>query len=178
MLDDVIQTAAARAAADQQDWSDKHVPMTVGDKTIWLSTRVPDKIQSILDVLPDEPESGAVKRPHQIKSRMSDGEFESFSILLKTSGLTQAEYIRGMVLNGRISVTQTSLVDQKTLEELTAISGTLGKIAGMIRMTVITNKEFGVLTEESKKQLEAQLRALRNLQSRIQVLAEEIYGNL
>lgn len=178
MLDDLIQAAAAKAAARQEEWTAKHIPVKIGDEVVWLSTEMPAEIRNILDVLPEEPNRSNAKRPHQIKTRLSDEELESFEILVQTSGLNQAEYIRGMVLNGSISVTKTSLVDAQTLEHLTALSGALGKLSGMIRMTVIANKEFKVLTAEEKNQLEHQLRSLRQLQSNIQALAEKIYGHL
>lgn len=178
MLDDVIQAAAAQAAAAQQKWTAKHIPMRVGDQTLWLSAQIPEEVRQVLNSLPEEKASGNSKRPHQIKTRLSDEELESFEILQKTSGLSQAEYIRGMVLHGTVHVTQTSLVDAQALEMLTSISSTLGKLSGLIRMTVIANKEFKVLTSGEKDQLEYQLRDLRKLQSYIQVLAEKIYGNL
>lgn len=178
MLDDLIQAAAAKAAASQEEWTQKHFPIKIGDDVVWLSTEMPTEIRKVLDVLPDEPDKSNAKRPHQIKTRLSDEELESFEILVHTSGLSQAEYIRGMVLNGSVSVTQTSLVDAQALDALTALSGSLGKLSGMIRMTVITNKEFKILSCEDKDQLEYQLRSLRQLQSYIQALAEKIYGNL
>lgn len=178
MLDDIIQAAADKAAANQQNWLTKHIPVTVDGRTVWLSTEIPSEIQKTLDVLPKERESGNIKRPHQIKTRLSDEEQESFELLVRTSGLSQSDYIRGMVLNGAVNVTQTSLVDAQTLESLTSVSAILGKLAGMIRMTVITNKEFKVFTCEEKDRLESQLHTLRHLQSYIQTLAEKIYGNL
>ena len=178
MLDDLIQAAAAKAAASQEEWTKKHYPIKIGEEIVWLSTDMPAEIRKVLDVLPEEPEKSNAKRPHQIKTCLSGEELESFEILVHASGLSQAEYIRGMVLNGSVSVTQTSLVDAQALEALTSLSGTLGKLSGMIRMTVIANKEFKVLNPQEKDQLECQLRSLRQLQSYIQSLAEAIYGNL
>lgn len=178
MLDNMIQAAAAKAAACQEEWTAKHIPVKIGDEVVWLGTEMPAEIRKVLDVLPAEPDKSNVKRPHQIKTRLSDEESESFEILVQTSGLSQADYIRGMVLHGTVNVTQTSLVDTQALETLTSLSGTLGKLSGLIRMTVIANKEFKVLSSEEKDQLECQLRSLRQLQSYIQRLAEDMYGHL
>lgn len=173
-----IQEAAARAAASEETWAEKHVPIRVGEKTVWLSTEVPTGIQKVLDVLPKEDEHEPVKRTHQIKARLSDEEQEAFDTLLLASGLSQTDYIRGMVLHGAVHITQTSLVDARAVELLAALSADLGRIAGMIRQTVIVNKEFSLLTPESKSQLENLLRQLRRLQSYIQHLAEDIHGHL
>jgi len=178
MLDDIIQAAAVKAAATEQEWTATHFPLTINSKTVWLSTEIPSEVQTVLNVLPEGTDTAPVKRPHQIKSRLSDAELESFELLVKTSGLSQAEYIRGMVLNGSIEITQTSLIDAQSLETLTTLSGDLGKIAGMIRKTIIVNKEFHVLTPDDKTQLEQHLRSLRHLQSYIQALAEKLYGHL
>ena len=109
-LEDAIAAAAEKAAAAQQEWEQKHHPIRIGEKTYWLSTDVPKNIQDVLDVLPQEQEKKDVKRANQIKTRLSDEELEVFDLLVKTSGLPQGEYIRGMVLNGKMRVTQTSYV--------------------------------------------------------------------
>lgn len=177
-LDQKIMEAAAKAAANQQEWDAKHHPIRIGDKTYWLTTDVPTDIQEVLDVLPREREKAEAKRTNQIKTRLSDEELEAFDLLVKTSGLPQGEYIRGMVLHGRVSVTQTSYVDSQTLETLIQLSTQIGKIAGMIRQTVIVNKDFSLLTYEDKAYLEQQIRSLRRVQSAVQRTAEELYGYL
>lgn len=177
-LDAAIATAAAKAAAAQKEWDTKHYPIRIGGKTYWISTDVPKDIQDVLDVLPQEQEKKDVKRTNQIKTRLSDEELEAFDLLVKTSGLPQGEYIRGMVLHGKVNVTQTSYVDNQTLETLTQLSAQIGKIAGMIRQTVIVNKEFAVLTYEDKAYLEQQIKSLRKVQSAVQRTAEELYGHL
>ena len=92
-------------------------------------------------------------------------------------GLPQGEYIQGMILKGRVSITQTSLVDAQALDILTNLSGNLGKITGMIHKTIIVNKEFAILDTESKKHLEIQMQNLQQLQSYIQHLAEDIWSS-
>ena len=160
-LENTIAEAAVRAAASHAEWEQKHHPVRIDGKTYWLSTDIPRTIRDTLDVLPKDGEKSDVKRANQIKTRLSDEELESFELLVKTSGLPQGEYIRGMVLNGKVTVTQTSYVDKTTLVTLTALSSQIGKIAGMLRQTVILNKEFSVLTREDKSFLELQIRALR-----------------
>lgn len=177
-LQDRLKEFATQAAATRTEWNETHIPIHVGEKTYWLSVEVPKPLQKVLEVLPEEQETGPVKRPHQIKARLSDEELEAFNALLTASGLSQTDYIRGMILHGQVHITQTSLVDAKAVELLTAMSADLGRIAGMIRKTVIVNKEFSLLVPESKAQLERLLRQLRNLQSYIQRLAEEIHGHL
>lgn len=176
-LNDLIQAAAAEAAAKTQMWRTKHIPLSIDGQTFWLTTQMPTEIQEVLNVLPVEKDSAPGKRPHQIKTRLSDTELDSFEVLVKASGLSQADYIRGMVLHGSVNITQTSFTDAKTLETLIQLSADLGKIAGMIRKTIIVNKEFTVLTFEDKAHLEHQIRSLRQLQSYIQTLAEDIHGN-
>lgn len=176
-LDNVIEAAGIRSAASYTEWEEKHLPVRIGEKTYWLSVEVPTKISQVLDHLPPEREREE-QRLHQIKTRLSDEELETFDLLVMASGLPQGEYIRGMVLNGCVEVIHTSLVDARALETLMLMSTDLGRLAGMIRRTVIVNKEFAVLTPAEKDRLEEQLRQLRRLQSNIQTLAEEIHGNL
>lgn len=177
-LDKTIADAAAKAAASHAEWEQKHYPVRIGGKTYWLSTDIPKDIRDTLDVLPKAGEKAEVKRGNQIKTRLSDEELEAFDLLVKTSGLPQGEYIRGMVLHGKVSITQTSYTDQQTLDTLTQLSAQVGKIAGMIRQTVIKNKEFAVLSSEDKSCLEQQIRSLRRVQTAVQRTAEELYGHL
>lgn len=177
-LEDTIAAAAEKAAAAQQEWEQKHHPIRIGDKTYWLSTDVPKDMQNVLNVLPQERAEKDVKRANQIKTRLSDEELEVFDLLVKTSGLPQGEYIRGMVLHGKVCITQTSLMDSQALDTLTQLSAQIGKIAGMLRQTVILNKDFSVLTCEDKASLELQIRALRRAQSAVQHTAEALYGHL
>lgn len=177
-LEDTIAEAAVRAAASHTEWEQKHHPVRIGGKTYWLSTDIPKNIQDTLDVLPKDREKSDVKRANQIKTRLSDEELEAFDLLVKTSGLPQGEYIRGMVLHGKVSITQTSFTDQQALDTLTQLSAQIGRIAGMIRQAVIQNKEFAVLTYEDKSFLEQQIRALRRVQSAVQRTAEALYGHL
>lgn len=177
-LDEHIMKAAEKAASTEAAWRQKHLPVKINGETYWLSLEIPADIQTVLDVLPKKDDSESVQRPHQIKARLSDDELDTYEILLAASGLSQTDYIRGMVLHGQVNVTQTSLVDAQALDILTKLSADLGKTAGMIRQTIIVNKEFSVLTPESKDQLEYQVRKLRQLQAYIQRLAEEIHGHL
>lgn len=136
-LERTIADAAAKAAASHAEWKQKHHPVRIDGKTYWLSTEVPKDIQDTLDTLPRERANSDVKRTNQIKTRLSDEELEAFELLVKTSGLPQGEYIRGMVLHGKVNITQTSYVDKQMLDTLTQLSAQIGKIAGMIRQTVI-----------------------------------------
>lgn len=177
-LDQTIADAAAKAAASHAEWEQKHHPVRIDGKTYWLSTDIPKDIQDTLAVLPKDRETSDVKRGNQIKTRLSDEELEAFDLLVKTSGLPQGEYIRGMVLHGKVNITQTSFADQQTLDILTQLSAQVDKLAGLIRQTVIVNKEFATLTYEEKSYLEQQIRSLRRVQSAVQRTAEELYGHL
>lgn len=177
-LDDIIRDADAQRDAAQVEWQLKHQMVRIGSTVYWLPLEVPAEVAQVLDHLPKEREDQKEERLHQIKTRLSDDEQETFELLVKASGLPQGEYIRGMILNGHLEITQTSQVDTEALAELTQLSAELGRLAGMIRMTVISNKEPRILNSMDKAKLEAQMRELRQLQGWIQSLAEEIHGNL
>ena len=166
-LDQRIQAAAEKAATNSENWTVQYIPIKIDGRVYWLTATVPTALQKVIDVLPNEREQTDVKRPHQFKTRLSDAEKDAFEILVTASGLPQGEYIRGMILHGRVEITQTSLVDSQALEMLTCLSANLGKVAGMIRQTVIVNKEFAIMDPESKNHLELQMRSLRQLQTYI-----------
>lgn len=177
-LDDMIIAADAQREADQTQWKLKHIRARIGNAVLWLPLEVPAEVADVLSHLPEERENKKEERLHQIKTRLSEDELETFELLVKASGLPQGEYIRGMLLNGHLDISQTSQVDADALQELTEISEMLGKIAGMIRLTVIVNKQGKTLTSADKAELEDQLWELRQLQRSILSLAEEIHGNL
>lgn len=177
-LDDMIMEADAQKEAAQVAWEKKHKMVRINGVIHWLPIEVPGEVAEVLDHLPKEREDKREERLHQIKCRLADEELETFNLLVQASGLLQGEYIRGMILNGCLEITQTSQVDADALEELSAMSAELGRLAGMIRMTVIVNKQMKTLTAAEKEVLEEHLWELRQLQSDIQSLAEEIHGNL
>ena len=178
-IDELIQEADLHRDAGLQDWLEKHIPVYIDGNIYWLTIVVPASIQTVLDHLPKERKDTDIPRPYQITTRLVETERESFDVLVKASGLPQGEYIRGMILNGSVEVTQTSLVDSKALETLIELSAELGRIGGgLIRRTVIVNKEFTVLNPQRKAHFEHSIRCLRQLQIKLQTVAEEIHGHL
>lgn len=177
-IDEIVADASERGEQLDQEWHEQHIPVKVNGKTYWITQQVPAELQNVIKHLPGKQNDGDVKRPHQIKTRLSDEELESFNLLVQASQLPQGDYIRGMVLHGTVEVTQTSLVDQEALDTLTWLAAHLGKVAGLIRNSVIVNKEFKTLSPADKDALEKEIRRLRKIQSLLQQLAEEIHGHL
>lgn len=161
-----------------QEWAEQHILIRIGGQNVWLPIEVPEKYRRVLENLPENAQDDdTIPRNYQIKTRLSEDERADFDNLVAASGLTQSAYIRAMVLNGKLEITQTSAVDQEALGALLSVSVELGRVAGMIRGTVIANKTFKNLMSEDKRQLEGELRDLRRIQYQVQTLAEKLYGN-
>lgn len=161
-----------------QKWMERHILIRIGGQNYWLTVEVPARYLTVLENLPkDAQDDDTIPRNYQIKTRLSEDERADFDNLVAASGLTQSAYIRAMVLHGRLEVTQTSAVDQEALGALLSVYAELGRVAGMIRGTVIANKTFKNLMAEDKRQLEGELRDLRRIQYQVQTLAEKLYGN-
>jgi len=119
-----------------------------------------------------------LQRTYQVKTRLSEEEKRFFDQRVRTSGLSQGNFMRQVLLHESVEVRSVTSADAEALELLSGIASELGRIGGMIRGTVIRNKgEFGVLSPQEKAELEYQIRDLNRLKADIQKTVSTVYGN-
>lgn len=127
---------------------------------------------------PPKKERIATGRVHQIKTRLTNSELALFRDRVEFSGMKQGDFIRTCLLNEKIIVRNLTDIDEQLFKKIIEISSDLGRIGGLIRGTVIANKEnFEVLTPDNKNQLEVEIRELHKVKQELLTVVQNLYGN-
>lgn len=116
-------------------------------------------------------------RTNQVKTRLTDEELKLFEERVKSSGMKQGDFLRECILHENINIRSVTEIDGQALGLLMEMSSELGRIGGMVKGTVIKNKEFQILSESEKNLLEKEIKELNKLKEEIQKVVQSIYGN-
>lgn len=119
-----------------------------------------------------------IDRVNQVKTRLTDEELILFQARVKAAGMKQGDYIRELLLHEKVEIKNVTGIDAIALDTLMTIATNLGRIGGLIRTTVIANKDNpNILTAADKQKLEMEIKELSALKVEIQKVVQTIYGN-
>lgn len=117
-------------------------------------------------------------RDTQVKTRLTDTEMELFSERVKASGMKQGDFMRECLLHETVNVRSLTEIDAQAFGKLMEISSDLGRIGGLIKGTVVANRDsFSVLSDDDKKQLEIEIRELNKIKDEVMKVVQSLYGN-
>lgn len=117
-------------------------------------------------------------RDNQVKTRLTDTEMQLFSERVKASGMKQGEFMRECLLHEEVHVRSLTEIDAQAFGKLMEMSSDLGRIGGLIKGTVMVNKdEFAVLTPTDKESLEALIRELNKVKDDLLKVVQNLYGD-
>ncbi len=75
-----------------------------------------------------------------IKTRLSDSEYRAFAARVKRSKLSTSEFLRRAALTGRIVIPLHTELDVALLDELALLKADVGRIGGLLKMTIRPNE--------------------------------------
>ena len=75
-----------------------------------------------------------------IKTRLSDSEYRAFAARVKRSKLSASEFLRRAALTGRIVIPLHTELDVALLDELALLKADVGRIGGLLKMTIRPNE--------------------------------------
>lgn len=117
-------------------------------------------------------------RDRQVKTRLTETEWDYFRERVKASGMKQGDFIRACLLYEEVNVRTLTDIDAQTFEKIMEISSDLGRVGGLLKGTVMVNKDsFAVLTPDEKRNLEREIRELNTLKAELQKVVQKLYGN-
>ncbi len=117
-------------------------------------------------------------RDNQVKTRLTDTEMQLFSERVKASGMKQGDFMRECLLHEEVHVRSLTDIDAQAFGKLMEMSSDLGRIGGLIKGTVMVNKdEFGILTPTEKEKLEALIRELNTVKDDLLKVVQNLYGD-
>lgn len=117
-------------------------------------------------------------RNHEVKTRLTEGELKLFRERVKKSRLKQGDFMRSILLNEEVHVHTLTEIDEQAFIKIMDIAADLGRIGGLIKGTVMANRDnFVVLTPESKEEFEKEIKELNKLKEDLQKAVQWVYGN-
>lgn len=85
---------------------------------------------------PAKPPQSSRARKNLIKARLSDSEYRAFTARVKRSKLSASEFLRRAALTGRIVIPLHTELDVAMLDELALLKADVGRIGGLLKMTI------------------------------------------
>jgi len=117
-------------------------------------------------------------RDYQFKTRLTKEEAEIFLDRVKKSRLKQGEFMRQIMLNEEVNIYTVTELDEQAFVKIMEMASDLGRIGGLIKGTVIANKDnFSVFTADDKEKFEKEIRELNELKEEMQKAVQWVYGN-
>ena len=89
---------------------------------------------------PAEPPQNSRARKNLIKTRLSDSEYRAFAARVKRSKLSASEFLRRAALTGQIVIPVHTELDMALLDELELLKADVGRIGGLLKMTIRPNE--------------------------------------
>ena len=89
---------------------------------------------------PAKPPQSSRARKNLIKTRLSDSEYRAFTARVKRSKLSASEFLRRAALTGRIVIPLHTELDVALLDELALLKADVGRIGGLLKMTIRPNE--------------------------------------
>lgn len=123
---------------------------------------------------PAKPPQSSRARKNLIKTRLSDSEYHAFAARVKRSKLSASEFLRRAALTGRIVIPLHTELDVALLDELALLKADVGRIGGLLKMTIRPNEgqrtlhpaEWGELLHAAR-QVERMAKRLAALETKI-----------
>ena len=108
-------------------------------------------------------------RKNLVKTRMSDSEYRTFTERVQRSGLSASEFLRRAALTGQIVLPVHTELDLTLLDELALLKADVGRIGGLLKMTIRPNEGQRTLHPTEWEEL---LHAVRQAERMTEHLAE------
>ena len=128
-LDELVSSAAQRRSQPPPPLKGTGVAPPVEE------TKIAEHIAS-----PVEPPQNSRARKNLIKTRLSDSEYRAFAARVNRSKLSVSEFLRRAALTGQIVIPVHTELDMALLDELELLKADVGRIGGLLKMTIRPNE--------------------------------------
>lgn len=106
-------------------------------------------------------------RTNQVKTRLTDSELTEFNRRVKKSGLSQGEFIRNAILEGKIEVKEHDPIMIGVLDELALVRADLGRQGGLLKMITKPSAGMRSLHPEEWAELMQTIRDMEAIKQRL-----------
>lgn len=123
---------------------------------------------------PAKPPQSSRARKNLIKTRLSDSEYRAFTARVKRSKLSASEFLRRAALTGRIVIPLHTELDVAMLDELALLKADVGRIGGLLKMTIRPNEGQRTLRPAEWEELLHAARQVERMAKRLAALDVKI----
>ena len=123
---------------------------------------------------PAKPPQSSRARKNLIKARLSDSEYRAFTARVKRSKLSASEFLRRAALTGRIVIPLHTELDVAMLDELALLKADVGRIGGLLKMTIRPNEGQRTLHPAEWEELLHAARQVERMAKRLAALEVKI----
>lgn len=123
---------------------------------------------------PAKPPQSSRARKNLIKTRLSDSEYRAFTARVKRSKLSASEFLRRAALTGRIVIPLYTELDVAMLDELALLKADVGRIGGLLKMTIRPNEGQRTLHPAEWEELLHAARQVEHMAKRLAALEVKI----
>ena len=123
---------------------------------------------------PAKPPQSSRARKNLIKTRLSDSECRAFTARVKRSKLSASEFLRRAALTGRIVIPLHTELDVAMLDELALLKADVGRIGGLLKMTIRPNEGQRTLHPAEWEELLHAARQVERMAKRLAALEVKI----
>lgn len=123
---------------------------------------------------PAKPPQSSRARKNLIKTRLSDSEYRAFTARVKRSKLSASEFLRRAALTGRIVIPLHTELDVAMLDELALLKADVGRIGGLLKMTIRPNEGQRTLRPAEWEELLHAARQVERMAKRLAALEVKI----
>lgn len=123
---------------------------------------------------PAKPPQSSRARKNLIKTRLSDSEYRAFTARVKRSNLSASEFLRRAALTGRIVIPLHTELDVAMLDELALLKADVGRIGGLLKMTIRPNEGQRTLHPAEWEELLHAARQVEHMAKRLAALEVKI----
>ena len=123
---------------------------------------------------PAKPPQSSRARKNLIKTRLSDSEYRAFTARVKRSKLSASEFLRRAALTGRIVIPLHTELDVAMLDELALLKVDVGRIGGLLKMTIRPNEGQRTLRPAEWEELLHAARQVERMAKRLAALEVKI----
>ena len=123
---------------------------------------------------PAKPPQSSRARKNLIKTRLSDSEYRAFAARVKRSKLSASEFLRRAALTGRIVLPLHTELDVALLDELALLKADVGRIGGLLKMTIRPNEGQRTLHPAEWEELLHAARQVERMAKRLAALEVKI----
>ncbi|HCL21940.1 MAG TPA: hypothetical protein DHW47_08440 [Oscillibacter sp.] len=123
---------------------------------------------------PAKPPQSSRARKNLIKTRLSDSEYRAFTARVKRSKLSASEFLRRAALTGRIVIPLHTESDVAMLDELALLKADVGRIGGLLKMTIRPNEGQRTLHPAEWEELLHAARQVERMAKRLAALEVKI----